>query len=93
MLPPVESFRPGHVAVVPRRHVARFYDLDVEEQQFLWRLVSEVQRRVIDMLHVETVDIGFADSADRNGHMVVHVVPRSVAMPTLPTGIEWISAE
>ena len=74
--------------VVPRRHVQRFYDLDVEEQRRVWDMVTEVQRRVITALEVDAVDIGFADSRDSEGHLAVHVVPRSGA--TVPAGIEWI---
>jgi diadenosine tetraphosphate (Ap4A) HIT family hydrolase len=88
---PLESFRPGHVVVAPRRHVARFYELDVEEQHYLWELVSEVRQRLLTTLHVDAVDIGFADAADEHGHTVVHVVPRSVAPSPLPAPIEWIS--
>jgi diadenosine tetraphosphate (Ap4A) HIT family hydrolase len=76
--------------VVPRRHVPRFYDLDVEEQRRVWDMVTEVQRRVIAALRVDAVDIGFADSPDADGHMVVHVVPRSGATQGLPAGIEWV---
>jgi diadenosine tetraphosphate (Ap4A) HIT family hydrolase len=34
-VPPAQPLTPGHVVVAPRRHVAGFYDLDVEEQRGL----------------------------------------------------------
>jgi diadenosine tetraphosphate (Ap4A) HIT family hydrolase len=76
--------------VAPRRHVTRFYDLDVEEQHGLWDLVSEVRRHVIAALHVESVATGFEDGEEDQGHTRIHLVPRRLGV-ALPSGIEWVT--
>jgi diadenosine tetraphosphate (Ap4A) HIT family hydrolase len=85
-----QPLTPGHVVVAPRRHVACFYDLDVEEQHGLWDLVSEVRRHVTAAQHVESVAIGFEDGEEDQGHTRVHVVPRRPGV-ALPHGIEWVA--
>ena len=90
-VPPVEPFCQGHVVVAPRRHVPRFYDLDVEEQNYVWKLVSEVQRHVMAALAVGAVAVGFADSSDDQGHALIHIVPRYGPAMNLPGGIERIA--
>src|ERR1019366_4101801 len=67
-VPAAQPLTPGHVVVAPRRHVAGFYDLDVEEQHGLWDLVSEVRRHIIAGVHVESVAIGFEDGEEDQGH-------------------------
>jgi ATP adenylyltransferase len=89
-LPAAQPLTPGHVIVAPIRHVAGFYDLDVEEQHGLWDLVSEVRRHVKSALHVESVAVGFEDGERNQGHTHIHVVPRRPGV-SLPDGIEWVT--
>ena len=80
-----------HVVVAPRRHVAAFYDLDVQEQRAVWHLVGEIQKRITAAIKVEGFAVRFADGDAENGaHAHVHVVPRSRGDSLrLPAGIEW----
>ncbi len=39
---------PGHALIIPRRHVASFFDLTFEEKQDLLRLADEVKRIIDD---------------------------------------------
>jgi len=89
-LPAAQPLTPGHIVVAPRRHVAGFYDLDVEEQHGLWNLVSEVRKLVVVGLDVESTTIGFEDGEGDHGHTHIHVVPRRPGVE-LPRGIEWIT--
>jgi diadenosine tetraphosphate (Ap4A) HIT family hydrolase len=89
-LPAAQPLTPGHIVVAPRRHVVRFFDLDVEEQRGLWDLVSEVRKHVVAALHVESATIGFEDSEGDQGHTHIHVVPRRPDVE-LPRGIEWVT--
>jgi diadenosine tetraphosphate (Ap4A) HIT family hydrolase len=81
------------MVVAPRRHVLAFYDLDVQEQQVVWGLVGEIQRRIVSALKVDGFHVGFADGGDDNPiHAHVHVVPRSPGdRLQLPHGVEWVN--
>ena len=61
-VPPGQPLTAGHVVVAPRRHVAAFYDLDVQEQRAVWDLVIAAREQITASLKVETVHIGFADA-------------------------------
>ena len=89
-LPAMQPLTPGHIVVAPRRHVAGFYGLDVEEQRGLWDLVSDVRKQVVAALHVESATIGFEDCEGDQGHTHIHVVPRRPGVE-LPGGIEWVT--
>jgi|ERR1039458_8083904 diadenosine tetraphosphate (Ap4A) HIT family hydrolase len=89
-VPAAQPLTPGHVVVAPRRHVAGFYGLDVEEQHRLWDLVAEVRKHVVADLHVESAAIGFEDCEEDQGHARVHVVPLRPGVE-LPHGIEWVT--
>lgn len=85
-----------HIVIAPRRHVAGFYDLDVQEQRMLWYMVGEIRQRIASTVEVEGFDIGFEDGSpdDQNpAHARIHVVPRRPgARVNLPGGIEWVDA-
>lgn len=81
-----------HIVVAPRRHVLAFYDLDVQEQQVVWGLVGEIQKRISSSLKVDGFHVGFADGTDEDPiHAHIHVVPRSPGdYLRLPAEIEWV---
>src|ERR1035437_7321344 len=56
-----------NVVVAPRRHVAAFYDLDVQEQRAVWHLVGEIQKRITAAIKVEGFAVRFADGDAENG--------------------------
>jgi diadenosine tetraphosphate (Ap4A) HIT family hydrolase len=89
-IPAHQPLTPGHVVVAPHRHVAGFYDLDVEEQHGLWALVTEVRTHVMNAQHVDSTTIGFQDGDEDQGHTHIHVVPRRPGVE-LPSGIEWVT--
>lgn len=73
-------YNPGHLMVIPRRHVARPDQLAPEE----WAATSELLRRTIGVLGdaLGTADfnvginVGRAAGAGIDAHVHVHVVPR-----------------
>jgi diadenosine tetraphosphate (Ap4A) HIT family hydrolase len=81
-----------HMVVAPRRHVLAFYDLDVQEQQLVWGMVGEIQKRFASALKVDGFHVGFADGTDASPiHAHIHVVPRASGDSLrLPSGIEWV---
>ena len=73
------SLAPGHVIVVPRRHVADFFDLTGAEQAAVLALLNEA-RRIIHAKHKPDgynvgVNIGRAAGQNRM-HVHVHLIPR-----------------
>jgi diadenosine tetraphosphate (Ap4A) HIT family hydrolase len=91
-IPHPEPLTPGHTLVVSRRHVNRFFELDVEEQQIMWQIVGAVQKAIPKTESVEGFSIGFADfpeGGDEHAH--IHVLPRRTGDQfKLPDGIDWV---
>ena len=73
------SLAPGHVIVVPRRHVADFFDMTPDEQAAVLSLLREA-RRVVGAKHNPDgynigVNVGKAAGQNRM-HVHVHLIPR-----------------
>lgn len=70
---------PGHVIVVPRRHVADFFDLTADEQAAVLALLNEA-RRIVQTKHQPDgynvgVNVGRAAGQNRM-HVHMHLIPR-----------------
>jgi diadenosine tetraphosphate (Ap4A) HIT family hydrolase len=91
-IPHPDALSSCHVAVAPRRHVATFYDLDVQEQRMVWNALGELRDRIMASLNVEGFDVGFADAGDGGAdHAFVHLIPRIPGESVdLPRGPEWV---
>ena len=73
------SLAPGHVIVVPRRHVADFFDMTAQEQAAVLALLNEA-RRIVNAQHKPEgynvgVNVGRAAGQNRM-HVHVHLIPR-----------------
>lgn len=86
----------GHVLVIPKRHVASFFDMTAEEQAAVLSLLNEVQH-LIRKQHVPDgynigVNIGLAGGQSRM-HVHVHLIPRySGDVPDPRGGIRCVLA-
>ena len=49
---------PGHVLIVPRRHVASFFDLTTEEQNDLFALANQVKVLLETKFHPDGYNLG-----------------------------------
>jgi diadenosine tetraphosphate (Ap4A) HIT family hydrolase len=95
-IPQPDSPIPCHVVVAPRRHVAAFYELDVQEQRVIWDALRELRRRVAESIPVEGFDAGFVDVAAgvEPAHTHVHLIPRIPGRPVeRPVRAEWVNLE
>ena len=87
---------PGHMLVIPRRHVDSVFQLDDDERHDLWAMVSLVADQlkvsgVIDM-NVGTNVGAFAGQTVEHAH--VHVIPRREGDVLDPRGgIRWVIPE
>jgi diadenosine tetraphosphate (Ap4A) HIT family hydrolase len=83
-----------HLVVAPRRHVAAFYDLDVQEQRMVWDAVAQLCQRITESVPVEGFDAGFVDSpmgGQPDFHAYVHLIPRIPGKRAdLPRDAEWV---
>jgi len=83
------SLAPGHVIVVPRRHVADFFDMTAQEQAAVLALLNEA-RRLMQSQHSPDgynigVNVGKAAGQSRM-HVHVHLIPRYAGDVPDPTG-------
>lgn len=79
----------GHVLVIPKRHVASFFDMTAAEQSAVLGLLTEAQR-LIQRDHSPDgynvgVNIGTAGGQSRM-HVHVHLIPRYAGDVADPSG-------
>lgn len=73
------SLSPGHVLVVPRRHVASYFDMTVQEKAEMQSLLDRAQTRIAadhspDGYNIG-VNVGKAGGQNRM-HVHMHLIPR-----------------
>ena len=83
------SLAPGHVIVVPRRHVADFFEMTAAEQAAVLELLNTA-RRLVQEKHSPDgynvgVNIGKAAGQSRM-HVHVHLIPRRKGDVPDPSG-------
>ena len=83
------SLSPGHIIVVPRRHVADFFDMKPPEQMAVIELLNDAQR-LVRARHAPDgynigVNIGRAAGQSRM-HVHVHLIPRYAGDVPDPAG-------
>ena len=85
---------PGHLLVVPTRHVESLFSLSPEDQTALWALVAEARELLIEELRPDGFNIGVNDGAAAGqtvAHAHVHVIPRREGdVPDPRGGIRWV---
>jgi len=93
-VPHPSPLAPCHLIVAPRRHVAAFYDLDVQEQRMIWDALAQLRQRIATSFDVEGFDAGFVDAPvgqELDFHAYVHLVPRLPGQRVaLPRECEWV---
>jgi diadenosine tetraphosphate (Ap4A) HIT family hydrolase len=84
----------GHTLVVPKRHVANFFDLTEEEQAAIWRLVVEVRAMLIAEMSPDGFNVCLNDGPAAGQtvmHAHVHVIPRRSGDVADPRGgVRWV---
>ena len=73
------SLAPGHVLVIPRRHVANFFDMTAEEKAAILALLDRAQALIAEEHRPDGynigVNVGTAGGQSRM-HVHVHLIPR-----------------
>lgn len=85
---------PGHVLIVPRRHVASWFDATPEERDAMLRLADEARAIVVRRHAPAAFNLGINDgpaAGQTVPHLHLHLIPRyegDVADPR--GGVRWI---
>ena len=74
-----DSLSSGHVIVVPRRHVANFFQMSLSEQEAVSQLLREAHAYITQRFSPDGFNIGvnIGKAAGQNRmHVHVHLIPR-----------------
>jgi len=80
---------PGHLEVIPKRHVVSFFELSPEEVLGIHILLKEVQTLVAEKYEPDgyTIGVNEGESAGRTIHHVhIHLIPRHIGDVPDPRG-------
>jgi diadenosine tetraphosphate (Ap4A) HIT family hydrolase len=83
------SLSRGHVIVIPRRHVAGFFDMTSEEQDAVVALLREAQLRIQKEFSPDGYNIGVnvgGAAGQSRMHVHVHLIPRYIGDVADPRG-------
>lgn len=70
---------PGHTLVIPRRHVASFFELTMEEVAACMALIQEEKKRLDEEFHPDGYNIGVnvgRAAGQSIFHVHIHIIPR-----------------
>ena len=85
---------PGHTLILPKRHVASFFELTREEQSAMFELLAEMRQLLLNERNPDAFNIGINDGAAAGQtvmHLHIHLIPRYVGdQPDPRGGVRWI---
>jgi diadenosine tetraphosphate (Ap4A) HIT family hydrolase len=84
----------GHSLVIPRRHVASFFDLEPAEREAMLALLAQQRDRLRDELSPDGFNVGINDGVHAGQtvmHVHAHLIPRYAGDATDPRGgVRWV---
>ena len=85
---------PGHTLIIPKRHVASFFELTPEEQGAMLALLAEMHQLLQKERNPDGFNIGINDGAAAGQtvmHLHLHLIPRYAGDQSDPRGgVRWI---
>lgn len=88
---------PGHTLIIPKRHVASFFEITSEERNAMLSLLDKAASVLKAELHPAGYNIGINDGAVAGQtipHLHMHLVPRFAADVADPRGgVRWVIPE
>jgi len=69
----------GHVLIVPKRHVANYFELPFKEQSACWFMANKVQEMLTKEFQPDGFNVGMninKDAGQRMMHASIHIIPR-----------------
>ena len=70
---------PGHALIIPKRHVASYFDLTDEERKAMNAMLLEVKQKLDERFHPDGYNIGInvgEDAGQSVFHCHMHIIPR-----------------
>lgn len=80
---------PGHILIIPFRHVSAFFDLTPEEQQQAWELVFKAKEKITLERQPDGFNIGVnvgEPAGQTVMHVHIHLIPRYTGDMENPEG-------
>lgn len=80
---------PGHTLIVPKRHIATWFELDEQEQRGILELLKEVKAQLDEEMSPDGYNVGFNHGLSAGQtvmHFHLHVIPRYEGDVDDPTG-------
>ncbi|MCY1278386.1 HIT domain protein [compost metagenome] len=88
---------PGHILIIPRRHVGSFFEVTPQERTALLELLDEARSNVESEFHPDGYNIGINDGAAAGQtvpHLHIHLIPRFRGdLPDPRGGVRWVIPE
>jgi len=85
---------PGHVLIVPRRHVASWFEATAAEREEMLRLADDARRIVVEKHGPDAFNLGINDGSAAGQtvpHVHLHLIPRYAGDVRDPRGgVRWI---
>jgi len=72
-------YNPGHLMVIPRRHIEKFEDLTEMERNYLFGIIINCQKLLQDIFQPTGFNVGYNQgqfSGASINHIHIHIVPR-----------------
>jgi len=84
----------GHTLIIPKRHVASFFETTREEQSAMFDLLDKTRRLLLNERNPDGFNIGINDGTAAGQtvmHLHIHLIPRYQGdMPDPRGGVRWI---
>ncbi len=88
---------PGHALIIPKRHIASFFEATREEQTAMLDLLDEMRRLLLKDHNPDGFNIGINDGMAAGQtvmHLHIHLIPRYTGDTEDPRGgVRWIMPE
>ena len=87
----------GHTLIIPKRHVASFFEISNDERQALFSLIDHSQKELDQEFNPDAYNIGINDGVSAGQtvpHLHIHLIPRYEGDIKDPRGgVRWIMPE
>jgi diadenosine tetraphosphate (Ap4A) HIT family hydrolase len=88
---------PGHSLIIPKRHIASFFEATREEQVAMFDLLAEMRQLLLKENDPDSFNIGINDGLAAGQtvmHLHIHLIPRYAGDTEDPRGgVRWIMPE
>lgn len=88
---------PGHTLIIPKRHIASFFEANIVEQVAMLELLAEMRELLQKEQNPDGFNIGINDGTAAGQtvmHLHIHLIPRYAGDMEDPRGgVRWIMPE